>query len=116
MVSGLKANSYEEKLKELGQTTLEERRHQTDMTQVYKNLMEKDMVQSDSWFCPVNNAERSTRSTTDPLNLWAQAARLEVRKNFFSNRVVEDWNKISASLKKAKNSEKFYNWLRPSQS
>ncbi len=48
MVSGLKAGTYEEKLKEL-----EERRHQADMshmTQVYKILMEKDMVKSDTWF------------------------------------------------------------------
>ncbi len=73
-----------------------------DMTQVYKTLMEKDMAQSDSWFCPVNSVERSIRSTADPLNLRVQAARLEVRKNFFSNRVVEDWNKIPASLEKAK--------------
>ncbi len=65
--------------------------------------------QSDSWFCPVNNVERSTRSTADPLNLRAQAARLEVRKNFFSNRVVEDWNKIPASLKKAKTVKSFKN-------
>jgi hypothetical protein len=72
------------------------------MTQVYKILilMEKNMEQSDSWFWPVNNMERSTgaRSTTDPLSLRAQAARLEVRKNFFFNRFVEDWNKIPAGI------------------
>jgi hypothetical protein len=32
----------------------------------------------------------NTRSTADPLNLWVQPARLEVRRHFFSNRVVED--------------------------
>jgi hypothetical protein len=63
------------------------------MIQVYKILMEKDMVQSSSWFCPLK-VERSTRSTADPIILRAQAARLEVRKNFFSNRDVEDCNKI----------------------
>jgi hypothetical protein len=36
MVSGLKGRTYEEKLEELGLTTLEERRHQADMAQVYK--------------------------------------------------------------------------------
>jgi hypothetical protein len=72
--------------------------------------MERDMMQSDSWFCPVNNVERSTRSKADPLILRAQAARLEVReKKFFSNRVVEDWNKIPASLKKAKTVIRFQN-------
>jgi ribonuclease P/MRP protein subunit RPP40 len=36
MVSGLKGESYEEKLKELGLSTLEERRHQADMLQTFK--------------------------------------------------------------------------------
>ncbi len=36
MVSGLKGTTYEEKLKELGLTSLEERRHQIDMTQTFK--------------------------------------------------------------------------------
>ncbi len=56
----------------------------------------------------MNDVERRTRSIADSLiNLRAQAARLEVRKNFFPNRVVEDWNKIPASLKKRYCDEKF---------
>jgi hypothetical protein len=79
-----------------------------DMTQVYKILMERDMAQSDLWFCPVNSVERSTRSTADLLDLRAQAARLKARKNFYSNRFVEDWNKIPATLKKAKTVKKSF--------
>jgi hypothetical protein len=52
--------------------------------------------------------ERSIRSTADPLNLRVQAARLKARKNFYSNRVVEDWNKIPATLKKAKTVKKSF--------
>ncbi len=37
MISGLKGNSYEERLRELGLTTLEERRHQTDMIQTLRS-------------------------------------------------------------------------------
>ena len=109
MVSGLKAVTYEEKLMELGLTTLEERRHQADMTQVYKILMEKDMGKSDTWFLSVNNVERNTRSTADPLNLRIQPDRLEVRGHFFSNRVVEDWNRIPSLLKSAKTVKSFKN-------
>ncbi len=36
MVSGLKGTEYEERLKELGLITLEERRHQADMLQTFK--------------------------------------------------------------------------------
>jgi hypothetical protein len=51
MVSGLKANSYKAKLKELVLTALEERRHQMDMTQVYKILMEKRLMVLSSEQC-----------------------------------------------------------------
>jgi ribonucleases P/MRP protein subunit RPP40 len=99
MISGLKAKTYEEKLRELGLTTLEERRHQTDMAQVYKIITGKDMVNSEFWFQKVDGTERLTRSAADPLNLRPQAARLEVRRNFFSNRTVEDWNKLPSEVK-----------------
>ena len=36
MIGGLKSGDYSDRLKELGLTTLEERRHQLDMVQVYK--------------------------------------------------------------------------------
>jgi hypothetical protein len=84
-----------------------------DMTQVYKIIMEKDMVKSETRFLSVNSAGRNTRSTADPLNLRVQPARLEVRRHFFSNRVVEQ---NTFMVKKCKNSEKFQKWLRSSQS
>jgi hypothetical protein len=71
MVSGMKAYMYEEKLKEFGLTTLEEWRHQADMVQVYKIVNGKDMVDSQTWFQLVGQAERHIRSTADPLNLQA---------------------------------------------
>ncbi len=37
MVSGLKGVNYKEKLVEVGIPTLEERRHQADMVQTFKN-------------------------------------------------------------------------------
>jgi hypothetical protein len=46
-----------------------------------------DKVNSDSWFQMVDQAGRATRSTYDPLNIRSEAARLEVRKNFFSIRL-----------------------------
>ncbi len=38
LISGLKGTTYEEKLKELGITTMEERRNQSDMVQMLKIL------------------------------------------------------------------------------
>ena len=93
MISGLKGRTYEERLKELGITTLEERRHQSDMVQTFKILLGYDKVNSESLFLRADQANIPTRSATGPLNLRHQAARLEVRRNFFSLRVVEEWNK-----------------------
>jgi hypothetical protein len=91
----------------MGLTTLEERRHQTDMVQVFKIVTGNDMVKSDSWFKLADCSERLTRSTADPLNLRPQAARLEVRKNFFSHRVIEDWNRVPPELKRARTVKSF---------
>jgi hypothetical protein len=44
MVSGLGGNNYEKRSAELGLTSLEERRHQADMLQVFKILTGKDRV------------------------------------------------------------------------
>jgi hypothetical protein len=38
----------------------------------------------------------------DSVYLRIRPSRLEVRRNFFTNRVVEDWNRIPSSLKSAK--------------
>ncbi len=50
MISGLEGQTYEERLKEVGFLSLEERRHQADMVQTYKIVTGKDMVKSETWF------------------------------------------------------------------
>ncbi len=49
------------------------------------------------------------RSATGPLNLRQEAARLEVRRNFFSIRVVEEWNKIPSTRKMTSSVTSFKN-------
>ncbi len=102
MVSGLKAHTYEDRLKELGLTTLEERRHQADMAQTYKIVKGKDMVNKETWFKSVKETGRATPSAADPLNLRPlnlrpQTSRLEIR-HFFSQRVVEDGTVLLQTL------------------
>ena len=45
---------------------------------------------------------RLTRMTADPDTLKIPAARLDVRRNFFSQRVPEQWNRIPPALKQAR--------------
>ena len=51
--------------------------------------------------------QRMTRGNAYPLSLKQQRARLEVRRNFFSQRVVESWNKIPTVIKDTTNVSSF---------
>jgi hypothetical protein len=107
MVSGLAAREYDDRLRELGLLTLEERRHQMDMAQVYKMLTGKDKVNRERLFTMANTHGRHTRTADAPLSLRQGASRLEVRKNFFTQRVVADWNKIPGETKTLKSVQAF---------
>jgi hypothetical protein len=107
MVSGISGNSYEERLKELGLTTLKERRHRLDMIQTYKIVRGHEKVQRDPWFQKASDSKRPFRQAAGPHNLKPKASRLDVRRNFFSQHVVSDWNKFPMELKMVLNSESF---------
>ena len=68
MVSLLRSQEYEERLKELELTTLKERRHQADMAMVHR-LTGKDNVDPAEWFSQASDNARVTRVTADPLNV-----------------------------------------------
>ena len=107
MVTGLRGQTYEEKLKEVGLTSLVDRRIRADMIQVFKIVHGFDKVDSNIWFQFVDQRERNTRSSTDSLNLIQPVARTETRKQFFSHRVVNHWNSIPFDLKRARNPKHF---------
>ncbi len=73
------------------------------MLQAYKILSGKDKVMADTWFAMAseNAGDRVTRAAADPLRLKIPANRLEVRKNFFSQRVPEQWNKIPLGVRES---------------
>jgi len=48
-----------------------------------------------------------TRLTADPLNLMPSQSRLELRANFFSQRVVNLWNSLPGEVKNARNPKVF---------
>jgi hypothetical protein len=75
--------------------------------QTFKIVRGLDKVNSETWFQMAAHAERATRSSDGPLNLRQRHARLEVRRNFFSNRVVESWNQVPIDAKNARNAGMF---------
>jgi len=117
MVSGLKGATYEERIQELGLPSLEERRHQADMAMAHKILHGRGQLDHTVWFEKAGNGPRATRSAADPLSLRIMHGRLEVRRNFFSERVINAWNKIPANVKNILKTDSFrtkYKMLRAS--
>jgi hypothetical protein len=64
------------------------------------------------WFGKVKAEGMLTRQAVDPLNVKIPAARLELRKNFFSVRVCEEWTSIASDIKYRKNARSFKNAYR----
>ena len=104
MISGLKGKTYEERLAELGMPSLELRRIHFDLVQVYKIINKKDDVNPATWFELVGaEPARVTRHTRDPDNIKKQQPKTDLRKHFFSNRVIDRWNTLPSEVKRAKN-------------
>ena len=100
MCTNLKAKTYSEKLKEAGIDSLEERRTKFDLTQVWKILHKFDRVDESVWFEKVQEtSERTTRLSSSPWNICLKDCKTDQRKNFFSNRVVKDWNNLPEEIK-----------------
>ena len=96
MVAGLRSRNYEGKLKEVGLTSLEERRSRGDMIQTFRIINGIDNVDAATWFTMESERERdgatSTRHNRDTTRLVEGESRYELRRNFFSQRVPSRWN------------------------
>ena len=85
--------------------SLEARSQWSDMVQTYKIVKEVDNVERTHWFT-IRGEEGShgARVTPGGLNI---IGRGEVRRNFYSQRVVDSWNGLSVETKLAKNVAEF---------
>ena len=111
MVTNIKG-SYEERLLALKLRTLEERRIRGDLIECYKILTGKYNVSLESWFCLSREkvGAANTRTSTGYLSLvLPPAPRTEIRRNFFSQRVVPFWNTLPDHVKMASTTNQFKN-------
>ena len=118
-ISDKRGGSYEERLRSVGLTTLEERRERGDMVETFRTINGFNRVEKEDWFnfrdASNMRATRSTVSVTsegqqDRSNvLYMGNVRLDSRKNFFTVRVIAKWNRIPDAIKQQKTVNSFKN-------
>ena len=95
LIPSLNGRSYEQKLASLKLLSLENRRVMFDLTQKYKEESSKENAIS-----PVKST-RQTRSRTDK-KLEKPRFRLDIRKNSFNVRTIDNWNKLPVEIRESK--------------
>ena len=102
MTSGLAGETYEERLIEVGLTSLEARPLRGDLIQTWKILHGYDNVNESSWFSRTcETANRLTRQSNCSFNLNVKQFNSNVRKNSFSVRVINPWNSLPDHIKES---------------
>ena len=107
MISGLHNLKYSDRLKQCNLMPLDKRRNRGDLIQTFKVLKGIDKVDYRKFFRL--NAVSRTRGHS--LKLSKSRSRLEIRKNFFSQRVVNSWNNLPQTVVDADSVNSFKNLL-----
>lgn len=108
LVPSLRGCSYEDRLRKLRLTTLQKRRSRGDMIEVFKIVTAREKVPMDQFFHLADNSHGLRGHT---LKLVKERARLDIRKYFFSQRVVGVWNSLPQHVVDAVSVNAFKNAL-----
>ena len=98
LVPELRHLTYDERLHRLDLTTLGKRRLRGDLIETYEILSGKESIDSAKFFT-LNDGLHNLRGHR--YKLFKDRSRLNVRKFFFSQRVVDSWNKLPAHVVEA---------------
>ena len=92
MIQGMRGLSYEERLERTGLTTLVKvRRARGDLIEVFKILKKFEDIELKSLF---KLADTGYNTRGHSLKLAKSRSRLDIRKYFFSQRVIKLWNSL----------------------
>ena len=105
MIPELRDLSYEERLKECGLTTLETRRLRGDQIEVFKILNGYENIDRNVFF----SLKKDSRTRGHEVKLVKDQCRLDNRKHSFSQRTINEWNKLSTDCVTASSVNMFKN-------
>ena len=100
MVSNLRGRSYEDRMSEVGMTSLLDRRVRGDMIATYRIMTGKDKVDPRAFFdMAEEGAGPRTRLAAGVHSIKETRSRLDIRRYSFSQRVAGTWNSMPNSLR-----------------
>ena len=105
MIQGCKGLNYNDRLQLAGLSTLDERRNRGDLIQVFKIIKKIDNLEYSNFF----KFATTDRTRGHRYKLAKDRSKLEVRKHFFSQRVINSWNELPASVVEAESVNSFKN-------
>lgn len=94
MVAGMRGKSYKERLETLGLFSMERRRLRGDLIETFKIMKGLTGLEMGNLF--TRAPLESTRG--HQMKLMKPRCRLNLRANFFTNRVIDVWNQLPSSL------------------
>ena len=95
LIQGLKSDNYFDKLRELGLFSMVRKRLRGDLIECFKILKGIDRVKKDNFF---QTRESSGNIRGHRLKLYKKQCRTDLRRFFFSNRVINIWNSLPAEV------------------
>ena len=110
MINGMGEDEYSVRLSKTKLLSLEMRRLRSDLIDVFKIMHNLEGVQREDFF----QLRTATGRRGHSLTILKQHCRLNVRKYFFTHRVVDTWNKLSEDTVNSKTVNSFKNQIDPS--
>ena len=110
MINGMGEDEYSVRLSKTKLLSLEMRRLRSDLIEVFKIMHNLEGVKREDFF----QLRTATGRRGHSLTILKQHCRLNVRKYFFTHRVVDTWNKLSEDTVNSKTVNSFKNQIDPS--